>query len=329
MTQAGDSHIGITSTVPIEVIYAAGLIPVDVNNVFIESAAPLDWVQQAEDAGFPRNCCGWVKGIYTAVRAAGLGRVVAVTQGDCAHTQALMEVLLDDGIETVPFAYPADRDVEAMRRGLDEWAERLGAPADRIAGTKARLDAIRALAHEVDRRTFETDQATGFECHLALVNCSDMVRDPTAYEQHLRAQLAEIEARPPKRGGVRLGLLGVPPIYSGLHALIEESGARVVFSEIPRQFAMPYATDDLAEQYTRYTYPYGALARIEDIRIESEHRRLDGLIHYVQSFCFRQVGDLLLRRHLALPILTLEGDRPGPVDAAARLRIETFIDMLR
>ena len=36
----------------------------------------------------------------------------------------------------------------------------------------------------------------------------------------------------------------------------------------------------------------------------------------------------LLREGLKIPILTLEGDRPGPVDGAILTRIEAFLEML-
>ncbi|HQK92468.1 MAG TPA: 2-hydroxyacyl-CoA dehydratase, partial [Armatimonadota bacterium] len=47
-TGPDDPRIGITSTVPSEVLYAAGRIPVDLNNVFVGSEDPLAWVEWAE-----------------------------------------------------------------------------------------------------------------------------------------------------------------------------------------------------------------------------------------------------------------------------------------
>ena len=91
---------------------------------------------------------------------------------------------------------------------------------------------------------------------------------------------------------------------------------------------MPFACGDLVEQYLSYTYPYRLSARIEDIRQEIARRRVDGVIHYVQSFCFRNLHDYVLRRSVPVPVLTLEGDRPGPVDARSRLRLESFVEML-
>lgn len=103
----------------------------------------------------------------------------------------------------------------------------------------------------------------------------------------------------------------------------------MVFNELQRQFSMPFATDDIVEQYCRYTYPYSFFNRLEDIKKEIQTRRIDGLIHYCQSFCFRQIQDIILRQGIKLPILTIEGDRPAPLDARTRLRLESFVEMLR
>ena len=56
---------------------------------------------------------------------------------------------------------------------------------------------------------------------------------------------------------------------------------------------------------------------------------MDGLIHYTQTFCFRQIYDIILRESLPLPILTIEGDKPGKVDSRTAIRLETFVEMLR
>jgi len=98
---------------------------------------------------------------------------------------------------------------------------------------------------------------------------------------------------------------------------------------MPRQFSMPYESPDLVERYLRYTYPYDVRSRISDIAQEVDKRRIRGIIHYVQSFCFRQMYDRLLREAVRVPVLTLEADRPGMVDGAALTRIEAFAEMLR
>ena len=110
---------------------------------------------------------------------------------------------------------------------------------------------------------------------------------------------------------------------------MESLGARVVFNEVQRQFSMPFDEEDIVERYLRYTYPYGMEGRLRDIETEIHERRLDGLIHYTQTFCYRQIYDMILRESLSLPILTLEGDRPGRIDSRTAFRIETFVEMLK
>ena len=39
--------------------------------------------------------------------------------------------------------------------------------------------------------------------------------------------------------------------------------------------------------------------------------------------------DVILKKELDIPILTLEGDLPGKLDVRGHLKIETFLEMLR
>ena len=91
---------------------------------------------------------------------------------------------------------------------------------------------------------------------------------------------------------------------------------------------MPYRKGDLAGQYLSYTYPYTLKGRSLDINAESNARRLDGLVHYVQSFCHRNLEDVVFRRTLKRPLLTIECDCPGSLGAATGARLENFIQVL-
>ena len=323
-----EKSIGITSTVPIEFIYAAGLRPVDLNNIFIADENPPGLVEEAERAGFPRNMCAWIKGIYAAALRLKVRRVVAVTEGDCSNTHVLMEMLQLRGVELIPFGYPYQRDQALVEEQMERFAQALGVGMAEGEAWKARLDGVRSLAHRIDDLTWREGKVSGLDNALWLVSCRDLMGDPGLYEAKAREFLAEASAEAPQAEGVRLGLVGIPPICEGLHEAIERLGGRVVFNEIPRQFSMPYTTGNLLEQYTRYTYPYDVFARIADIKAEVARRRIVGLVHYVQSFCFRQVEDVILRELIHMPILTLEVDRPGPLEARLRTRIEAFMEMM-
>jgi benzoyl-CoA reductase/2-hydroxyglutaryl-CoA dehydratase subunit BcrC/BadD/HgdB len=323
------STIGLTSTIPVEIVFAAGLIPVDLNNVFVGSVRPEKLLTQAESAGFAPNICAWIKGIYATVINHKVKRVIAVTGGDCSNTVALAEVLARRGVEIIPFDYPPDQDRDLLMAQMEKLRRALSVTWPDIQAAKKRLDGIRTKLRELDRLTFEENVISGFENHLFLVSSSDFKSDPDQFEQELDEFLRKAEQRERRKEAVRLGFLGVPPIFNDLYDRIESLGGRVVFNEIQRQFSMPYGDEDIVEQYLHYTYPYDMRGRIEDIKKAVKERNLDGLIHYTQTFCFRQIYDIILKESISIPILTLEGDRPGGIDGRTAIRIETFIEILK
>jgi len=177
---------------------------------------------------------------------------------------------------------------------------------------------------------------SGLEAHMWLVSSSDFGGDPREFALELGAFLREAGGRSPldERDGipfareVRLGYLGVPPVIPDIFPLVEATGARFVFHEVQRQFSMPGAARDLADLYLSYTYPYTLAGRAVDINRECELRRIDGLVHYVQSFCHRNLEDVVFSRSLERPALTVECDCPGELGAPARSRLENFIQVL-
>lgn len=324
------SKAGITTTVPVEVIYAAGWVPVDLNNVFITDENPRLLVEEAEMAGYPRNLCAWIKGIYsTVLKNSDIRHIIAVTQGDCSNTHALMETLQLADVKVIPFAFPYDRDFDMLHLQIEKMMGFFQVSWEKALAQKERLDLVRSKVWELDRLTWEEDLVGGWENHYYQVCCSDFNGNPEVFAGEVDRYIDKARQAQPRPGEIRLGYIGVPPIMGDLYQYLEDRGARVVFNEVQRQFTMPFQTSDLVEQYRLYTYPYGIFFRLEDIRREIARRRLDGIIHYAQSFCFRQIEDLIIRDRIELPVLTLEGDMPNRLDARTKMRLDVFIDMLR
>lgn len=323
-------YVGLTTTIPVEAVFAAGLIPVDLNNIFISSADPLALVRQAELEGYPRNCCGWIRGLYATAIACGIKRVIAVVQGDCSQTHAMMETWQAAGIEVIPFAYPYERNREVLEAEIRRLCARLGCRVEEAEEVRAELAPVRRKLALLDELTWREHKVTGQENHLWLVQSSDFNGAPDRFAGELERFLAEASRRERRPPAIRLGYVGVPPIITDLYEFLEGAGARVVYNETQRQFAMLDGLDepDLVGQYLAYTYPYAIFMRLEDINAQVEARRLDGLIHYVQSFCYRQIQDALVKRSVGVPVLTVEGDAPGPLDSRTRLRLEAFVEVL-
>ncbi len=255
--------------------------------------------------------------------------VIAVLQGDCSNTHALMEILQMEAVETIPFLYPYDRDRDFLELQILKLCRAFDVGRGQVDETKRRFDVIRDKVEEIDRLTWQDARVSGFENHLFQISCSDMKGDPPLFEREVDAFLGEARGRKPAGGGLRLGYLGIPPIIGGIYEFVESQGARVVFNELQRQFRMPGKGGDIIDQYLEYTYPYHIRFRLADIKREIERRRLDGIIHYVQAFCFRQIEDMIVRNELDLPVLTIEGNRPARIDVRTKIRIEAFLDMLR
>jgi benzoyl-CoA reductase/2-hydroxyglutaryl-CoA dehydratase subunit BcrC/BadD/HgdB len=323
--------IGITTTVPVEVLLAAGYQPVDLNNLFINHPSPEHLVEVAEHHGFPQNCCTWIKGIYGACFAYNVDTILCVTSGDCSNTIMLMEVLKLKGFRVIPFAYPQSRDIWQMQKALESLSETLGTTLEAAEEVRKELLPCRKLLTELDRLTWQENLVSGGENHLWLVSSSDFNGDYQVFQVQLGQKLAEYWQRQARlERTLRLAYIGVPPIFGqDFYRYLEDQGARVVLNEIQRQFAMPYSANSLAEQYTYYTYPYSIFDRIDDIAAELSRRQVDGIIHYVQAFCYRGIGDIIFRYRLNLPILTLEGNDDYHLNQHLRTRIEAFLDMIR
>ncbi len=324
-------QIGITTTVPIEILMAAGYKPVDLNNLFIGSTERERLVNIAERAGFPQNCCTWIKGIYGVCMELGIKSVLCVTTGDCSNTIMLMEVLRLKGIDVLPFAYPDRPDVNLVQKALENLAQTLGTTLPKAEKMRKELERARQFALKLDDLTWKDRLVSGLENHYWLVSTSDFCGDLMEYEHRLSVLLAEVESRKPYPDDfLRIAYIGVPPVFAGgLYPFIELNGARVVFNEIQHQFAMPNPGSSLAEQYSNYTYPYSIRGRAKDIVTQLYRRRVDGVIHYVQAFCHRGIGDIIFRHAIHLPMLTLEGNTDFTLNSHARTRIEAFLDMLK
>jgi benzoyl-CoA reductase/2-hydroxyglutaryl-CoA dehydratase subunit BcrC/BadD/HgdB len=304
---------------------------VDLNNLFISDPDPERLVALAERAGFPINCCTWIKGIYGVAMKQEIRDVLCVTTGDCSNTVMLMEVFRIRGLKVIPFAFPDFPNVARMQAALQSLAATLGTTVAAAEKVRKKLERCRSLAAELDALTWERGLVSGWENHYWLVSSSDFMGNPDEYERQLGQLVAEARGRNPYPDDMlRLAYIGVPSIFPrDLYQYLERQGARVVFNEVQRQFAMPDYKNSLAQQYTSYTYPYSIFDRLRDILPELRQRRIDGVVHYVQAFCHRGIADIVFRHEINLPILTLEGNADYLLTEHLRTRIEAYLDLVR
>lgn len=319
-------RIGFTTSFPVEVIFAAGHIPVDLNNVFIISDSSVK-VQNAELKGFPRTLCSWIKGNYIAALSSQLDLIIGIVEGDCSNSNSLLDMFTEEHLPVYRFSFPADKNYADLNKEISRLEDYFGVSRKETLKAKKRLDEIRRKLIILDEWTWKEHRVSGLENHFWLVNSSDFMGNPDRYESELDAFLAVAEKRDPLPAKLRLAYLGVPPIYKNIYETIIELGGDVLFNEVQRQFSMPYLLTDIVQQYLAYTYPYSVFDRLQDIKPELEKRQIEAVISYTQSFCHLQLDNLLLRKHIDLPFLTLEGDQPEEIDARTLLRLESFFEV--
>ena len=325
------SKIGITTSVPVEVLIAAGQTPVDLNNIFVANPNIIKQVELAEIDGFPRSICAWIKGLYASIMENDdIKTIIGVVEGDCSNTRGLIEVLEQKGTETIPFAYPHSKDYKILDNNINNLCERFNTTKHKAIGVKRELDKIREKIAYLDYLTWKEDKVTGFENHVWQVSCSDFNQDYKLFDSQLDDFIKVAEKRKPSNKSIRLGYIGVPPIFPDLYDFVQEFDAKIVYNEVQRQFTMAdgIGNDDITKVYLDYTYPYDLNGRLKDIQNNIKLRNLDGIIHYTQAFCYRGIEDIIVKDKLNVPVLTIEGDRPSKLDARTKLRIESFIDML-
>lgn len=322
--------IGLTTTVPIEVIIAAGYTPVDLNNIFITSENYLRYIDIAERDGFPKSLCAWIKGIYGVCLQNNIKEIVGVMGGDCSNTKALIEVLKLRGIKVYPFSFPNSHNLNDVENEIKRFMDIFNVTLEEVETVRKKLNEIRQLGKEIDELTYRENKATGFENHLYQVSLSDFNGDVNSYKDDLEKTIANIKKRKPINKKLRLGYIGVPPMTGDIYEFVENFNAHFVYNEVQREFAFPRGDKalNIFQQYYDYTYPYDTEFRIKELRKQIEDRRLDGIIHYTQAFCHRAVEDIVLKDKLDIPILNIEGDKLNILDARTKLRLEAFLDML-
>lgn len=324
-------YIGITTTVPSEVLIAAGYTPLDLNNIFITADDISKYIKIAEEDGFPASYCSWIKGIYGVCLSHDIKEIVAVVSGDCSNSIVLSELLADRGIIVHPFEFPISRDYLSIKSSIDKFMNHFNVSLEEVESVRKSLSPLRNKIIELDKLSYTECKVKGFENHLYQVCMSDFNLDYKKFELEIDEKLIEIRDRESLSFYLRIGYVGVPPITTDLYDFIESQNACVVYNEVQREFSMHRHSDckDIYEQYLLFTYPYDTVSRISEIKKQIEERKIDAIVYYNQSFCYRSVQYILMKKAIDIPILHIEGDKSVNVDARTKLRLEAFIDMVK
>jgi len=326
----GNRRIGITGMMPIELIFDSGVTPLDIRNFFLQHPDRITYIQRGEMDGIPANAGIMTKGIYGAIMEDKIEEVVVVFQKDSIKPYILSEMLDDQGVIVHKFRFPLDGNRESLKLEIEKLAENLKlVNLENIEYWRFKLNETRRLARQIDELSWTKNTVSGYENHRYLQSLIDFEGDPELYMTKLYSFLNEIKNEKPFKQKIKLGLIGEPPIYPEIYKIIERCGARIVFNELQRQYSMPFPVSDYIDQYLRYTFPYDISKRVEDINAEIEQRNIHGIIHYVDITGPCYVDDIIFRKKIGLPILTIEGGNSLVANIKTITRISNFVATLK
>ena len=322
--------IGLTTTIPVEVIFASGNTPIDLNNIVVSSNGMDKYIEVAEKEGFPKSMCAWIKGLYGVCVTEGVSEIVGVVEGDCSNTASLVEILKLQGINVVDFSYPKSRKLSDLKKNVQKFMEVYDVTELEVEWWRLRLNVIREKVKELDELTGE-GRVSSQDNHMFQVSCSDFWGNPNKFEAELERVLNEARGKKSKKNLLKLAYLGVPPMINDLYDYLDSKGTRVVFNEVQREFAFPRhkKAKNIYEQYLDYTYPYLMDFRIKNLLNDLEERDIKGAIHYTQKFCHRSLDNIVLKEKLPYPLLNIESDREKLLDERTKIRLDAFIEMLQ
>ncbi len=324
--------VAFTTTIPQEYIWAAGDIPVDLNNLFIVGDSK-DFIKSGEKHGVPRNTCSWIKGLMGAVvtHQSEIDTLIAVTEGDCSNNHGLINLYRHfiPNLSVVAFAYPAGRDAFKLRYELDKLGEYFGVSYAQAMEAKAELDVIRKRLVVLDKLFYTKNNINVSDFQKLMVASSDFGSNLASYAKRVEDLISLSEISEPQLSKIQIGYVGVPTIVSNLFSYLESQSTVVSYFEVENDFAMLSESEDIVQEYSNFNYPYDLEGRIVEIEKQIKLRNLKGIIHYAQAFCHRQLDDVILKSRLSVPVLTIEGDAPGELDMRTKIRIECFLERLK
>ncbi|MDD5457248.1 MAG: 2-hydroxyacyl-CoA dehydratase [Candidatus Margulisbacteria bacterium] len=328
------TSIAFTTTIPQEYIWPTSHVPLDLNNYFITNPDPMKFIDSGERKGMPRNTCSWIKGLLGVLDdlAERISVIIAVTEGDCSNNHALINMYqyYYPHIDIIRFSYPSDKNPEKLKMELDKLGSYFGVSYDKAMHTKKILDQLRSKINKFDLLQNEKNTLSAKTVQQLLVSTTDFNGDYNLFNSQVDAHIQKLQGQQAITDKIKIGYTGVPTIYNDLFDYVENTfPIKVAYFEVEQDFSMHWLKHDLIQQYLAFQYPYDLFNRIQTINMEIERRSLKAIIHYVQSFCHRQIDAALIQKLIKVPVLLLEGDTPGPLDMRTKIRIESFMERLQ
>ncbi len=304
---------GISALVPPELVYSCKNVSIDINNYVTSS----DKIPSEKLCAW---CAIWREMILK--KEIDIDKLVVVAGGDCHNALVEGQKVAKSGINTHYLFYPYDGDQIYFENQLKKLKDFLGGIKDTSYFKIIKNLKKRGLNIERERIQGKIHPQDYFNTFISF---SDLKSNLNLFKKELNSiKTLELE------DNLKIGLIGIPPIYKDFHSTALSFGLNIIYDELPYEFVR-YSGENLSEiskSYSNYVFAQDIKRRIESINKEIERRKIEGIIHYTQYACHHYLEDSILRDEIDLPFITIQGDIPQKTPEQAKLRLEAFSEIL-
>ncbi len=331
---------------PIEIIHAAGFLPVRIygGTITVEKAGTL----------VPNFVCPYMRTSLERVMRGEYKYLSGVIQGyTCDISCGMMNIWAENSglktFHTVPLPYNTNESArDFYRKALNELIDKLNAAGGKfdMASLNRSLDLYADIRkkllrlHELRRQNIFTPPARDFYTIMEAGLCTP----PEEYLEHLTKLVGEVENL--KSAPVS----GIPVLVSGsiveqmwIFDLLEAAGGQVVADDLCNGFrycdpADGQGTDPLDRLIDRYMQRFPCPARsIVDDRVPRvkqlvEESGAKGVIFLFQKFCTPHLADYPALsealRDEGIAVLPIEMDESGNIEGQLKTRFGAFFEMI-
>lgn len=317
--------IGVIPPVPMEPFAASTHDAANLWSVFFLAHDRGPWLETARLAGFPENYSVWARCLYGMVFDMGLEALHYPEPGLPREIRSVIELVKEQDVAGVPFAFPILRNEERLRESLESLSaalqvspEVLEAVMPRCAQVKTslrRFDGLQQRSAGFSSRTYVSVLARGMDPRQDLEGLKrDIDAGTLAYEDAGRERWT------------RLGLLGLTPYREGFYEFLEARKAVVVYDEWGVENNPMAAASSLVDLYGICPLPYGLKRRLERLQHEIEARRIRGVVLAVEYLADSLRDEGFFRANLQVPVFVMENAPGGALSESDQRALARFLE---
>lgn len=319
--------IGVIPPVPMEPFAVSMHEVTNLWSAFFLAQDRGPWLETARLAGFPENYSVWARCLYGMVFEMGLEALHYPEPGPPREIRRVIDMVKEQEVAAVPFAFPILRNEERLRESLDHLAAALDVSPGVLETAMGRHAPVRTSLRRFDGLQ---QRSAGFSSRTyvsMLARSMDSRQDLEGLRREIEAGTLAYEDLGRERW-LRLGLIGLTPYREGFYEFLEACRAVVVYDEWGVENNPMATASSLSNLYGVCPLPYGLQRRLERLRHEIEVRRIRGVILAVEYLADSLRDEGFFRANLPVPVFVLENAPGGALTQTDQKSLGRFLESL-